>query len=124
MQVVVDCKTWRRGGGAQDGVSLTEQFGLTCLLNSKGYKCCLGFAALQLGYTEEEILDVRGPGGLPRPGNILCTENGQRTDFSEEAMSTNDNSLISDQQRMEKLQQIGEEHGVEFEFINQPEEGK
>jgi hypothetical protein len=127
VKIVVDCATWRRGGNfptTKNGkdCSANVAYGATCLLNSKGYKCCLGFAALQLGYTKEDIFDMGGPSRLTGSANILRTEAGKNTDFSERAMSVNDDSLLNDRQRMKALQEIGRQYGVRFEFINKPEE--
>lgn len=81
-----------------------------------GTMCCLGFAALEMKWLE----DVAFPASLERLIPKLTELHGgalYNSDFSVQAAQINDDRNISDQERMEKLTDIGRDHGIEFEFV-------
>jgi len=56
-------------------------------------KCCLGFDALRRGFTEEEILEIPTPEGLPHDDRL----DGLVYDYSDEyGEHLNDNSTVND----------------------------
>jgi hypothetical protein len=55
MELVIDRKTWDRGGNP-DGSKLLDA--------KTGKKCCLGFLATACGYTDEQIITITTPAML------------------------------------------------------------
>ena len=116
-QLIIDRKKWRTGG------DLFTEKGLTKLLNKEGYMCCLGFYSLQIGNkTEEEILNMTCPYQVEDKTGIesLVTQyNGVNSSFAHDAIEINDNDLISNEDREQRLIELFKENGVEISFINE-----
>lgn len=55
MKCTVKRSEWNRGGRY-------SEYGISQLLNEKGFKCCLGFAGEQCGYLVNELLNSFTPG--------------------------------------------------------------
>jgi hypothetical protein len=122
-KVIVDRSKWRIGG---DAWSRFEMYGKTLLLNGKGLKCCLGFAAEQLGgFSEEKLRGVGHPKSLCRTidgltfyrkamtGEILSTP------LTDDLIRINDDYLIDNMTRETKIRERGLEGGIEFEFVGE-----
>ena len=108
--LTIERSKWRRGGINQDSV----EWGGTQLRNSKGFMCCLGFAAVAWGIPEEAITFVHDPATLATtfkdvPEDYLkahCvpdTENVVRkwnnNDWTKNAMYVNDAGDFTDEDR-------------------------
>lgn len=141
MKFILDYSKWRAGSDGENSVGE----GYTRLLNSEGYKCCLGQFSEQCGVPEENLLDVDDPEDLFKC-NTLNSDGGElhytlgeipftsidnstgvfryrnNTVLSKKAMIINDDSKITTNQRIEELKELFEEHGHEIEVINLPTE--
>ncbi len=119
-QLIIDRKKWRTGGA-----SFTEKVGPTQLLNREGYMCCLGFYSLQVGNkTEEEILNMTCPYQVEDKTGIesLVTQyngDGVNSSFAHDAIEINDNDLISNEDREQRLIELFKGEGIEISFINE-----
>ena len=95
----------------------------------KGRKmCCLGFAALQCGFTKKEIRGVEMPGRIESDNSSAIEKakflfngpstylNGKNTRFSIDAASINDDREINDNVRMTKLRALAKKYGHQFIF--------
>lgn len=112
--IVIKKSKWRRGGATN------YKNGKTKLLNEQGFKCCLGFAARQLGY-KGKLLD------MTHPSNTKCVidkltyryDNAIfNTKFAIMAANTNDDECISDEERMTKLNKLARKAGLKFVFVD------
>ena len=116
-QLIIDRKKWRTGGDF-----FTEK-GLTKLLNREGYMCCLGFYSLQIGNkTEKEILNMTCPYQVENQIGIesLVSKNGEvNSIFAYDAIEINDNDLISNEDREQRLIELFKGEGIEISFINE-----
>jgi hypothetical protein len=128
LKIVVDCDRWCRGSNSGTA-------GGSRLLTGRGYRCCLGFVAKKLGYTDASLMAVGTPAELEdhpsRNSNVLCyprlTDNGDDvriTRFTSLATEINDDREISDTERMSRLRALGRKHGVLFRFANIPKKKK
>jgi hypothetical protein len=106
IDVVVDRRKWRRGGPKDVQVD-----GLTRLLNSQGKMCCLGFYALKVGFTENEIFDKWYPN--TKDPRCTITEGS-----AHELININDLSSLPPEERERKLIEAGEKVGIKFSFVN------
>jgi hypothetical protein len=62
--LTIDRSKWRRGQGTSQGDDRAKAgigLGVTMLLNSQGYMCCLGFDALACGVSKGLILEQPDP---------------------------------------------------------------
>lgn len=99
-----------------------------------GMMCCLGFYALNCGYTEEEISDQLSPGSIADKRNdsgecdirggisklVFSTGEPDEMHNNKVCMSLmkyNDDENISDTVRIEKLTALFKEIDVEVEFV-------
>jgi hypothetical protein len=107
----VNRKTWARGKKGDIDGGIDTDAGL--LVNANGSKCCLGFLGCQLDIPVEKLR-------LPMP-NLLSPEDfdkypilshGNWYSFAE----INDDSIMSDEQREELLQELAEKNGFRFRF--------
>lgn len=113
--VTIKESEWYRGQGG-DGSRLS---------NSNG-KCCLGFAALAIGYTEENIAGRPYPCSLEdsltkfptlveeAPGAVFPVKNSL---LCRELTQLNDNIKISDEDRKVALTKAAKEAGFDFKFV-------
>jgi hypothetical protein len=116
MKFTVYVKNWARGGKGGD----------PALLNKNTKKlCCLGFAALQCGFTEREIRGQSLPSDVAFVTNepaqkkargVLIARDNFNTQFSRDAAEINDNKLIDDKTRMQKLRALALKYGHRFVF--------
>lgn len=131
LKVVVKKSEWYCGMGSEH----------SRLLRHDGCKCCIGFACLAAGLTEEQIRGYGGINGLAAVGAILSEHQfsalqqvplwipkspamppEMRYDGTPEwvrnAYVINDDKTISDDVRIEKLTTLGLANGVEFIFVD------
>lgn len=115
--LVIDRAHWLRGDG-----------GASCLLNESGNKCCLGFYSLALGYSEEDILNIRQPGDVADGGLYpvwLVTESFPHICLASpcwELMSKNDATLYDDEEREQNVRDLFWESGkVRVRFVGKGE---
>lgn len=125
--LTLDYATWRSG---EDGAySIGE--GMTSLLNSRGFMCCLGQWCLQLGADKTDIVSRGEPGEVQKviEGlNIFEKMNDDdeeatqysNTSFSTQAMSINDETETTAEEKIELLTALCKEHGFELRVINKP----
>ena len=119
----VDRSKWRCGGNPQSNKYLPNKVGkgVTELRNPQGYKCCLGFCAEQLG------VDI--PDFAAEPNELECKDENclikfeyglvENSDLSEGAMSINDESTTSPQEKEVKLIELFKEYGQEIQFVGE-----
>jgi hypothetical protein len=123
IKVTVDRGRWLRGVGSETSMLLRE---------SDGRMCCLGFVALALGKTEDQIRGYAAPGSPVRDnrgvkvgfGTVLldlCPK-GHLSEPAPiaQAMEENDDTSISDEIREERLIPLLAEVGIELEFVDGP----
>lgn len=117
-QLIIDRSKWRTGGRPY-----SDKLGPTQLLNREGYMCCLGFYCIQLGNKkEEEILGVTAPYGVEDTTGLEFLVNRTldiNSKFSCEAIEQNDNDLILDKEREERIKELFKRIDVEVTFINE-----
>lgn len=112
-ELVVDRKTWMRGG--------YENF-QTELLNTRKkewdgeqYMCCLGQLCLAMGMTEEDIMERLGPRSIdPRVQGMDWWDD--KYDFTEAAMGTNDAKHLSDSEREAEEIRLFQDVGLAMSF--------
>lgn len=124
-KLTIDRKEWLRGEGS-DASSL--------LRKSDGKKCCLGFHALQLGYTEEQIGSLASPPNLVfrtredrynadgAPHSILVYRDSHvfrsgPTPLCARLMMVNDEPDRPDAEREAELTTLFAEADIEVEFV-------
>lgn len=118
--VTIDRGTWLHGEGAEP----------SCLMRAKdGKKCCLGFRALQKGYSTDDILGKLGPSDLTPLGNAWAgilsdTVDGKTqlfvpTDLGYEIMKANDDPVLitDDRAREDKIIRLFKEIDIQVEFV-------
>jgi hypothetical protein len=120
MIFTVDYETWAQAGRSRDEVGYTQ------LLNDKGFRCCLGFAARDCGIPDIKMLIAEYPEDLeldhyPDARNTFIEDNHCNNEFTIGAVDINDDITINLWERVAKLQAHAKEHGHEFVFINLPE---
>ena len=134
--VRINRSKWRFGGGGfydfdKDERTLDRLLGKTALLNSEGYKCCLGFAVKQLIPTVKQF-DLEGrynPGDLVltkpvksfKNAHLLLNDEGGSKVWTEDAVCINDDFDENDdrpslEDRENKLIALFKENGVTLEF--------
>lgn len=129
MKFTIDRSKWKCGGSLEN----VKGKGNTHLLNSAGYMCCLGFVCNQIGFTNEQILNIGMPEEIPEEVFKKVKEDNDVTpifsitkhrghmvyfnnDLSEKAISINDDPVIGVIEREVKLTELFAKHGHELEF--------
>lgn len=135
----IDCNTWRCGGSnfktndEKDLNSLGE--GSTALLNTKGYMCCLGQIAIQLGVNKDALMMVGEPQEVESDDIIGLLvqkdwygdsneEINHNTSLSSDAMYINDDINTTVATKMNELKQLFNNNNIGLEFINIPTHAK
>jgi hypothetical protein len=125
MKVLIIARSkWRRGGAVDDKAGVNKDgLGLTYLLNSQGYMCCLGFDALACGLSTEQILNRTCPDSLTLDGipdeYLNRTEHESPSHPVRRAIEINDACNLSDQEREAQLIPILKELGWDdVVFVN------
>lgn len=120
IEVVIDRAKWRTGG---NGPKKTGK-GKTQLLNSSGYKCCLGFLCEAVG-VEKSIKKIGNPAYLkikipeittPIPALAGGIAN---TLLSRDAMEINDDTELSPRQKEEKLKRLFKDSCYRLKFVGE-----
>ncbi len=113
MKVIIDRTNWLRGEGPSDSY----------LLRSRDSKmCCLGFVAVSAGATREAITDRETPADSDVEACLtgLVAEDGDldiNTMVCDRMMTINDDSLLSDAEREQRLIEEASSIGYELEFV-------
>lgn len=112
-ELVIDRRTWLRGGKKSSK-----------LRNAEGEMCCLGFRALQCGYSPVIITNVTTPRGLLIRTNIVMSgfeslvANHWDTEFAGRAMDINDDASLTALQREARLIELFAKNGIALTFEN------
>lgn len=112
IEVVIDRTKWYRGRGSPDSKLMRMD---------DGKMCCLGFACLKLGATEDQITGEEYPEGtdiLLRGLTIKEKGKLKNTIFSQQAAHVNDDQGLGDSNREKQLYEMAIESGFKFTFIN------
>lgn len=123
-KVTIDRSKWRFGG-----VEFYDLCGPTALRNSKGYKCCLGFACEQLsGINLAEVRNseyLATPSGFPFDFNGIFTyvkdKHTVKSDLPwvVKAIRINDKPELSRKEREDRLTELFYANGIELEFVGE-----
>lgn len=117
MKFIVEEKTWKNPNIGE---------GDPCLLNKKGYRCCLGFCMSQLGNSDDTLLDANYPWSevkankelkIKDPSNIFISETNKHTELSYKAANINDDGNIGLEERKKRLKTLFMSYGHEIEFV-------
>lgn len=125
--LILDYSTWRCGG---DGPHKVGE-GVTALLNKEGFYCCLGQFSPQLNFyiKEKDMLDVGIPDDLGVCVQDLAYEvedehgdtgNYRSTTLTEEAISINDTTSSSPNEKITQLKDLFSKYDYDIQVINQP----
>jgi len=125
----LDVAKWRCGGARLiDEIDTNALgFGLTRMLNDKGYKCCLGQFAEQKGVNLAELLDASTPSDYSSRTKVLYDENFVRRSEATEFKNTelayalidiNDNNFTSVKYKLKEIQSLLVCHGHTLTIIN------
>lgn len=132
MNFKLDYNKWNHVG------KTISEHGDVILLNDKGYSCCLGLCALQMGISASKILGNLDPEHLSDAYlqkslqlskflKIFTVSDDSHNDkkinntLADNAIIINDNVCISIKQRIDRLITLFKEHGHKLSFINVPE---
>lgn len=135
MNFILDYTKWNHVG------KNISEHGDVILLNDKGYSCCLGLCALQMGINPGRVLGsldpehlsdayLRKPLQLTKFLKIFTVSDDSHNDkkinndLADNAIIINDNVCITIKQRIERLIALFKEHGHKLQFINVPEKPK
>lgn len=91
---------WLRGEGVHNSFLLRPR---------DGKMCCLGQIAQQCGYTDEQLLDVRGP-------HSLKWDEMERSNETSAMMPTNDDTFSNDRVKETRLQEMATRAGFTLLF--------
>ena len=123
-KLILDYSKWRCGG--YDYVNKLGG-GYTKLLNEEGFQCCLGQFALQLDCSVDEISWKYTPDQIKKPIELLNFITNDElipfgiSYFSSKAIGINDSPHTTPLQKIALLTELCNEHNIELEVINQPE---
>ena len=118
-KLILDYSKWRSGRG---GINKVGE-GPTTLLNSLGYMCCLGQWCQQLGIPDNELRGKQLPDGLNievKPLNYKSTGIIFNSNFSEQAITINDETKSTPDEKIMLLNNLLASEGIELEVINKP----
>jgi hypothetical protein len=145
LTVKINTRKWVRAGVPKIKEEAYLFLGSSKLINENGNMCCLGFACLEMGFTEQEINRVGGPSGiltrsvanqdeelfrkavslLEKHGLISKAEgdNYRNSAIGLDLMSMNDGSAVDDLPRAEsdietqaRIKSLGRDIGIDFVF--------
>ena len=128
---VVDRETWYRGKGA----------GKSCLLNTNGKLCCLGFYARSCGVEDRLMRNIGDPNNLVemldgektifdikvnhvnRKANVLwetkLVHNKKNSDICNKLMTVNDSETFDTFEREKKLTALFKKIGIKVKFVGE-----
>ena len=111
MELMIDRLRWLRGETDKDSYLLRA---------SDNKMCCLGFLALQCGYTLEDITDSETPlladGNNKFPDSIV--EDDEHTEVCCALMRINDDGKLKEYEREPKLKTLFKQADILVKFIN------
>lgn len=102
--IIVDRTKWLRS------VNMEKEGYSYLLRQSDGKMCCIGAAALQCGYTKDDIEDMATP--------ISIGWNELSVNIIDKMMMVNDDVKTTDVEKEKELKILAEQFGFKFEFIN------
>lgn len=130
MKVTIDRTMWHRGQGAGSSALRVQE---------TGKMCCLGFLALECGYSAKEITTFTSPGTLAQSQDLAANKFPEKlvdpnmivnkfddknrarsgnTPLCTELMVVNDDRHMTERGREDELSTIFAEAGIEVQFIN------
>lgn len=117
-KLTLDYSKWRCGG-IDNPNALGE--GYTRMMNEQGFMCCLGQISLQLNesLTPDDIKYKAFPSSVDRDIPLLSSDAGD-TILTDEAISINDDSDTTPNQKIALLQELFNSKGYKLEVINKP----
>lgn len=131
-ELILDYNTWRCGGDPFE-ISDKDDYphklgeGQTMLLNAKGYMCCLGQFACQLGVPKTDLNGIGEPDEIPSDDTIpfltyFNNDEGviRNTEFSKMAVDINDNRRTTPSFKINELKALCIQNGIKLTVINQP----
>lgn len=121
--LVIDRTKWYRGHGSS---------GSALVRSADHLMCCLGFCALQRGFTKDELLEIGTPGEIVSVGRwqedalwrvrgLVDTydEGGiYETDVCDRLVDVNDDEDLSEPTRERRITELFAEIGVAVTFVN------
>ena len=128
-EFTIDRSKWRCGGDSNS--KLGE--GYTQLLNKKGYMCCLGQIAAQMGFDKESIKNIGEPADIDGLNEIIADEFllarvadyhhlddenhlYYNSDFAAELIRINDDNTIDTTERERRIIEAAAKHNVTIKF--------
>lgn len=124
MKFTVDRSTWVAGRPKTfDSEKSTDSpvwcgKGFTCLLNGKGFRCCLGHVCKQLGIADTRLSSTASPYIL-RVKKPLFSEYFLSRAMTEEAVIINDDEFTTLEEKEYRLRQLFLDNDHEIEFIGE-----
>ena len=112
--LIINRAKWRTGSKStvQTGKGDTE------LLNEEGFMCCLGFRCHQMGIPKKDLLGMGIPACIAADWDIpdLLTSPGKNSVFTSKAVSINDDSSLTSEEREIAITKHFATIGVTVEF--------
>lgn len=112
--IEIDRSKWARKIPGKRSYKL---FGETCLLNSRGNKCCLGFISSALGIEDHVLRDCGVPSSIRRevfPLNVKVegkySTYFENTELSTNAVTINDDDEIAPKDKEKLLKELFKDH--------------
>lgn len=101
----------------------------SCLLDSNGQKCCLGFYALACGLSKSKILEETSPENLERKyynnkWDTFLLENNKDNPWGYDSgsctrlMEINDDNMSSDKDKEKEIKSIFKGKGIKVKFVD------
>lgn len=120
MNITIDRSIWRCGGNGK----FRHGAGITSLLNSEGFMCCIGQACTQLGVEKELLFDKAVPAELSKHIDFLTSVTviyGRKYDsqLTKSAMSINDDEELTPQEREKELVALFDRYGHTLAFTGE-----
>ena len=98
-QLEIKRSEWLRGSKSAYGGYDSELWNTKAKDAGFGYKCCLGFMALAMGSSPDEIKTVPSPENIFGPPQDIWTDyltNRENGDFILDAMDINDHAIMNE----------------------------
>lgn len=111
-----------------DSLNFDDIRGASCLLNYKGFMCCLGQVCYQKGIDGESLRTSITPQSIWKlldKNDILISKDETKQTYkdsalSARAMSINDNYMIPVAEKEKMLIELFAEHGIKLSFYDGP----
>lgn len=118
-KLILDYSKWRCG---EDGPNKLGE-GIVALKNDQGFLCCLGMWSLQLGASEDEILNKGEPNEIGTLIPLLAEvdeDTRRSTDLSFVCIGINDREETTPDEKISELTEVLALEGIKLEVINKP----